>query len=116
MPDYVITEQHSQQSFTCKQDEFVLKAMENHGLRAIAVGCRGGGCGVCGVKVISGSYECGRMSKAQVSTKQQQQGYALACRLKPTSDLLIECSPSPLAISGIPGLAKAKQKHTEVIK
>ena len=34
MPDYVITEQHSQQSFTCKQDEFVLKAMENHGLRA----------------------------------------------------------------------------------
>lgn len=116
MPDYVITEQHSQQSFTCKQDEFVLKAMENHGLRAIAVGCRVGGCGVCRVKVISGSYECGRMSKAQVSTEQQQQGYALACWLKPTRNLLIECSPSPLAIKGITSVATAKPKHTEVIK
>ena len=109
MPDYVITEQHSQQSFTCKRDEFVLKAMENHGLHAIAVGCRGGGCGVCRVKVIAGSYKCARMSKAQVSTEQQQQGYALACRLKPTSDLLIECSPSPLAINGITDVATAKQ-------
>ena len=116
MPDYVITEQHSQQSFTCKRDEFVLKAMENHGLHAIAVGCRGGGCGVCRVKVIAGSYKCARMSKAQVSTEQQQQGYALACRLKPTSDLLIECSPSPLAINEITGVATAKPKHTEVIK
>ena len=116
MPDYVITEQHSQQSFTCKRDEFVLKAMENHGLHAIAVGCRGGGCGVCRVKVIAGSYKCARMSKAQVSTEQQQQGYALACRLKPTSDLLIECSPSPLAINDITGVATAKPKHTEVIK
>ena len=116
MPDFVITEQHNQQSFTCQHDEFVLKAMENCGLRAIAVGCRGGGCGVCRVKVIAGSYECARMSKAQVSTEQQQQGYALACRLKPTSDLLIECSPSPLAITGITGVAKAKPKHTEVIK
>ena len=116
MSDYVITEQHSQQSFTCHQDEFVLKAMESNGLRSIAVGCLGGGCGVCRVKVISGSYECGRMSKAQVSTEQQQQGYALACRLKPTSDLLIECSPSPLAINGITDVATAKQKHTEVIK
>lgn len=116
MSDYVITEQHSQQRFTCHQDQFVLNAMESHGLRSIAVGCRGGGCGVCRVKVIAGSYECGRMSKAQVSAEQQQQGYALACRLKPTTDLLIECSPSPLAINGITGVAKAKQKHTEVIK
>ncbi|MEC9260523.1 MAG: 2Fe-2S iron-sulfur cluster-binding protein [Pseudomonadota bacterium] len=116
MSDYVITEQLNQQSFTCQQGEFVLKAMENHGLHAIAVGCRGGGCGVCRVKVIAGSYECARMSKAQVSTEQQQQGYALACRLKPTSDLIIECSPSPLAITGITDVATAKPKHTEVIK
>ena len=115
MPEFVITDFNSQQRFCCREDESVLKAMERHGLRTIPVGCRGGGCGVCRVKVHSGNYDCGRMSTAQVTHEQQQQGFALACRLKPTSDLVIECSPSPLAIDGITLVAKAKQQ-TEVIK
>lgn len=124
MAEFVITIQRSGQHFSCTGDEYVLKAMERHGLRTIAVGCRGGGCGVCRVRVLRGNYVCGPMSKAQVSTTQQQQGYALACRLKPTGDLVLECSPSPLAINGFTDkfthrrsrVAQAKQPQTEVIK
>ena len=116
MTEYLIIDQLTKRRFICHAGENVLKAMERHSLQTIAVGCRGGGCGVCRVRVHAGTYECGRMSKAQVSNEQQIQGYALACRLHPTSDLVLESSPSPMAIKGVTATAKAKQPHIEVIK
>lgn len=56
----------------------------------IQVGCRGGGCGVCRVRVVSGEYRVGRMSRAHVSEADEAAGYALACRLYPLSDLVLE--------------------------
>ncbi len=65
-------------------------AMERIGADDIGIGCRGGGCGFCKVKVVSGDYRTGKMSIAKVSAAEQARGYALACRLYPLGDLLIE--------------------------
>ncbi len=76
--------------FTCREDERVLIAMERSGAKGIGVGCRGGGCGFCRVRVVKGRYRTGRMSAAQISTDDRTKGYALACQLYPLHDLLIE--------------------------
>lgn len=76
--------------FICREDERVLIAMERCGASDIGVGCRGGGCGMCRVRVVAGDYRTGKMSTAKVSETEREAGYALACRLFPASDLLIE--------------------------
>lgn len=77
-------------AFSCPEDERVLIAMERSGVDEIGVGCRGGGCGFCRVRVVEGKYRTGKMSTAKVPAADQAQGYALACRLYPLNDLLIE--------------------------
>ena len=68
----------------------MLLALERQGVTAIRVGCRQGGCGACRVRVVSGTYETKKMSRNHVSEEEAAQGYALSCRLLPTSDLLLE--------------------------
>jgi len=70
--------------------EPVLSALERSGLAVVPVGCRGGGCGVCKVRVAEGSYRTGRMSRAQVSAAEERQGFALACRLYADGPLVLE--------------------------
>ncbi len=76
-------------AFACSTDTPVLIAMERSGRKAIAVGCRGGGCGFCRVHVRAGAYRTGRMSRAHVTAEEEHQGYALACRLFPLDDLVL---------------------------
>lgn len=76
-------------AFACNADTPVLIAMERSGRKAIAVGCRGGGCGFCRVHVRAGAYHTGRMSRAHVTAEEERQGYALACRLFPLEDLVL---------------------------
>lgn len=82
-------------AFTCAEGERVLHAMERQGVRALPVGCRGGGCGTCRVHVTSGSYETKKMSRAHVSEADERAGYALACRLMPRSDLSLRLAAKP---------------------
>lgn len=110
MSIYVITEVSSGTQFNCRSDQYVLSALQQQGQACVPIGCRGGGCGVCRVQVISGDYECGRMSKAFVTPEQQKQGIALACRLAPKSDLVIECVPSQL----VPGRCKPGSKSNPI--
>ncbi|MDO3385964.1 2Fe-2S iron-sulfur cluster binding domain-containing protein, partial [Gilvimarinus sp. SDUM040013] len=49
-----------------------------------------GGCGVCKVKIVEGDYHSKCMSKAHISDTQAGEGYVLACRVYPLSDLCIE--------------------------
>lgn len=77
----------------CDEDVRVLIALERDGRagpKAVRVGCRQGGCGACRVRVLSGGYETGKMSRAHVTEDEQRQGYALSCRLYPKSDLVLE--------------------------
>ncbi len=79
-----------QQTFTVSQGELLLHAMEKACQQAIKVGCRGGGCGLCKVKILQGRYQSKRMSKAHISAEEQASGFALACRVFPEGDLVIE--------------------------
>lgn len=79
-----------QQTFAVTQGELLLHAMEKACQQAIKVGCRGGGCGLCKVKILQGRYQTKRMSKAHISSEEQASGFALACRVFPESDLVIE--------------------------
>ena len=76
--------------FICSEGERVLLAMERCGSSDIGVGCRGGGCGICRVRVVGGEYKTGKMSAAKISETERAAGFALACRVFPVSDLLIE--------------------------
>jgi ferredoxin len=92
---YQVTEASSGQRFSCDEALPVLSAMEQQGLHCVPVGCRGGGCGLCKVRVLAGDYECGRMSCKHVPAEASEQGYALACRLFARSDLCIERYQKP---------------------
>ncbi len=88
---YEVHEQVSGQIFRCKPDQSVLRAMEVQGMRCLPVGCRGGGCGLCKVRVLNGSYRRGRMSCRHVPAESVDKSLALACQVFPQTDLTIEC-------------------------
>ncbi|MBQ0757304.1 MAG: 2Fe-2S iron-sulfur cluster binding domain-containing protein [Amphritea sp.] len=87
---HVIKVVNRDQSFQCAEDQVLLIAMERLSADAINVGCRGGGCGICKIRILNGDYECKKMSKAHISKAEQQQGFVLACRVFPRTDLEIE--------------------------
>jgi ferredoxin len=78
------------EEFSCAPGLDVLRGMECLGRKGIPVGCRGGGCGVCKVRVIEGPFRTDAMSRACVSHSEQAEGYALACKLFPEGDLRLE--------------------------
>lgn len=83
-----VRNRHSQ--FLARPGKTLLVAMELAASQAIAVGCRGGGCGMCKIRVLAGQYDSKRMSRAHISEQEQADGFALACRVLPRSDLVIE--------------------------
>lgn len=75
------------ESYRCAQNESLLNGMERLGKRGIPVGCRGGGCGVCKIEVLAGSFTKRVMSRDYVSGEDEAAGRVLACRISPTSDI-----------------------------
>jgi ferredoxin len=77
-------------SFDCGEQTTLLSAaLVNRG-GAIAAGCRGGGCGVCRIVIRSGKHQSAAMSRTHVTVADEAEGVALACRVWPRSDLVIE--------------------------
>ena len=69
----------SDKTFVCSEDQHLLQGMQTFRvgqamLQAIRVGCRGGGCGVCRVRVVDGDYETLRMSCKHISEEEQASG------------------------------------------
>lgn len=80
-------------AFSCARDERILMAMEQAGATGIDIGCRGGGCGACRIEIVQGDYATLPMSKKHVSEEDAAEGFALACRVAPKSDMLIRIAP-----------------------
>lgn len=76
--------------FDVVDGERLLHEMIKRGVSDIPVGCRGGGCGVCRVRILDGDYRTKRMSRKHVTEADEAEGVALACRVIPTSDIVIE--------------------------
>ena len=71
----------------------LLAALEVASQETVAIGCRNGGCGVCRVRILSGSYIKGKMSRKYVTVEDEHARIALACRVYPTSALIYRHEP-----------------------
>lgn len=104
MPHYTITLHHPDQAceqFRVAPGQSLLAGAEAGLKRPVPVGCRGGGCGLCRVRILRGPYQRQCMSRRHVGPGQAEQGYALACKVLPEGDLDIElatpCLDTPAA-------------------
>lgn len=88
-------------SFACRSSQHLLGAMIAAGKSAIKVGCKGGGCGICRVKILSGSYQSQKMTRSRISEQDERDGIVLACRVYPDSDLALQPFPLPNVKVGI---------------
>jgi ferredoxin len=68
---YVIAIANTAESYCCPVSQNLLAAMEALARKGIPVGCRGGGCGVCKVRIESGRVHTARMSRAALSAGEQ---------------------------------------------
>lgn len=84
---YSVRVDNTGEVFSCREDQNILLGMEVLGRKGIPVGCRGGGCGVCKVRITAGHYEVRKMSRACVSAEEEADGVVLACKVFPRSDL-----------------------------
>lgn len=87
---YQVVIEDTGETYSCDERESILTGMARLGRKGIPVGCRGGGCGVCKVQVVKGTFEAGTMSRAHVSEEEQAAGAVLACRITPHSDLSVQ--------------------------
>jgi len=77
----------TQELFACTEKENALAALAKSGRKGIPVGCRGGGCGICKVAVLEGTFAKKTMSRSHISEGDEAEGRVLACCILPTSDL-----------------------------
>ncbi len=74
----------------CSKDENLLDAMRRQGIPYYS-DCGGrGSCGKCKIKIIRGAAEPGTEDRRRLSTREQEEGYRLACRVYPKDELEIE--------------------------
>jgi len=87
---FVVTIEGTGESYRQRGERNLLEGMAALGRKGIPSGCCGGGCGVCKVEIVSGSYRKRAMSRAHVSAEDEAQHRVLACRIWPTSDLTLK--------------------------
>lgn len=76
------------ETIVCRLDETVLGAILRAGAKVV-FGCRGGGCGACKMRLISGRVEHGRCSIAVLPDDEKAGGAFLSCQARPLTDLRI---------------------------
>ena len=86
---HAITIVETGESFRCDERKSVLEGMESLGKKGIPVGCRGGGCGVCKIEALLGTFAKRVMSRAHISPDEESAGIVLACRVRPTSEMTV---------------------------
>lgn len=90
MEKYKIFITNKNLEYTCKENQNLLESLEATHKAHFMVGCRQGGCGFCRIKILSGTYTIGLMSREHISAEDQKSGITLACRTFPTSDVILE--------------------------
>lgn len=89
MAYFKVTIEDTGETYKCDERISLLVGMENLGKKGIPVGCRGGGCGVCKVEIVSGTYTKRVMSRDHVSAEEEERNIVLACRVRPTSEITL---------------------------
>ena len=86
---YQVTIDNTGEVYRCGEEVNLLAAAEQALCREIPVGCRNGGCGACKVRVTAGSYQTRKMNRAVLSVAEEADGFVLACKTYPRSDVTI---------------------------
>ncbi|MBP8275619.1 MAG: 2Fe-2S iron-sulfur cluster binding domain-containing protein [Propionivibrio sp.] len=86
---HTITITNTGEVFRCSDEVNILAAAEHALCREIPVGCRNGGCGACKVRISAGSYQTRKMNRAVLSAAEEADGFTLACKTYPRSDIAI---------------------------
>jgi ferredoxin len=86
---YTITLSPIGDTVTCRREEAVLSAILRSGAKVV-FGCRGGGCGTCKMRLLSGRVEQGRCSAAVLPEEEKKNGAFLSCQARALSDLTVE--------------------------
>ena len=81
------------EAVVCDPEETVLSAILRSGA-SVVFGCRGGGCGTCKMRLISGAVEHGRCSAAVLPEDERRSGAFLSCQARPTGDVTVELTPA----------------------
>lgn len=86
---FQITLQPGGQTFEAAPDQTILEAALQAGL-LLPYSCRDGACGACKGKVLSGELDRGLYSEGALPPADRDAGYALFCRARACSDLVLE--------------------------
>ena len=87
---YSVTVQPGGLSFAAEPDETLLSAALRQNV-ALPYGCQQGACGACKCKVTFGQVEPGEALESALSPEETTQGWALACRARARSHMVLEC-------------------------
>ena len=102
---FTIKNSHTGQSFPSDGAASILDAALSAG-RAFPYSCRGGSCGTCKAKLISGEITSGPFGETALSAAEKSAGYILLCQAKAQSDLEIDArelaSGPPIPIRTLP--------------
>jgi len=88
-PEFRISVQPSERSFTAGASETILAAAIRQGV-AMPYGCKDGACGSCKCRKLSGSVVHGPHQSKALSEEEEAAGFVLACCAVPHSDLVLE--------------------------
>lgn len=88
--EFLVIVEGEGECFRCGPNVSLLQGMEKARRENIPVGCRNGGCGICRVRILEGTYQIQKMSRAQVSEADEAEQVVLACRVQPLSDIRLE--------------------------
>ena len=99
--EIVDDESRPQRRFVCSATQSLLEAYKlwtllgagGHAAR-LPYACKVGGCGLCKIRVLQGTFRLGTCSKTALTPEEREQGIALACKTYPESDLRIAFVPA----------------------
>ncbi len=120
-PYCLVTVTNTGDTFICGRDEYILDAAFDNGL-SLPHNCRGGACGRCKAKVISGDVAEGFLPGWGITEEERQAGMALICSTVPASpNLHIEmveamAERSPEAVRGMATVVAAEAIAPRVLR
>jgi ferredoxin len=88
MSSYCIKVQPDERTILGDDNDFILDTAIRNGVK-IKVGCKGGGCGICKIRILEGEVDRGHSARSVLPLDEIEEGYALACQTKPNSDVII---------------------------
>ncbi len=93
--EYTIRVEPAGQVFTCGEKQTLLSAAIQANI-LMPYSCRGGRCGTCRGRVESGTYDYLNGMPEAINEQEAQEGWALFCSARPSSDMTIRVMPRRL--------------------